>query len=167
MVYKDFIACVERHQTEKVRALYFESCCATTTIPDPILSSVPKLVQLLEKTEPPLCQKGQSIYLFGLQPCAMASHSDISRQHLCCVLKYLLLDDGSHQPSDWSGEHNIVIDFSTGEVMDNQRYLSKVFDQKSAGISYGMLHDADQSNTQVHAITLKKDLNIAQKYYDC
>lgn len=167
MVYEDFIACVEQHQTNKVKALYFKSCCATTALPHPILASIPTLVQFLEKTEPSLCQKGQSLYLFGLQPCAMASPPDTAQPHLCCVLKYLLLEEGKHKPSDWSEEHNLVIDFTTGEVMDSQHYLSRVFDQASQGISYGMLYHSHQYNTRVHAITSEKGLNISQKYYDC
>ncbi len=167
VIYEDFIACVEQHQTDKVKALYFESCCTTKAIPNPVLSGVPSLIQFLEKTEPALCQKGQCLYLFGLQPCAMVPHSDASEQQLYYVLKYLLLDDNKNRPADWSEEHNIVIDFSKGEVMDNQRYLSKVFDQKPEGISYGMLYHAVPCNTPVQALISEQGLNPVQTHYDC
>ena len=179
MIYKDFIACVARHQTEQVKVLYFESCCSTTAIPNSILGLVPNLIRLLQEIQPSLCKKGQIMHLFGLQPCAIAPysseykkadsrvHTQHSDPHLCCVLKYLLLYNHSHQPSTWSEENTIVIDFTTGEVMDNQRYLSLVFNHKPEGISYGMLYHSDQDHTRIHAAKDERLFNTMHQYYDC
>jgi hypothetical protein len=51
--------------------------------------------------------------------------------------------------------------------MDNQRYLSRVFDQMPEGISYGILYRSSQYNTQIHSNIPEKNLNPVRKHYDC
>lgn len=161
MDYGDFIEFVGRHQTERVKGLHFDSCCATNGIPSSVLSFIPQLIRLLHNSHIFLSEPDQIIYLFGLQPCVIAlqpSLSEIadeknSESHLCYVIKYLLLDRHQKQPSTWSKEHNLVINFTTGQLMDNQYYLSMVFNLDTQGTVYGKIYDQEANDTLFNKVT--------------
>ena len=162
MLYNNFIACTRSHETEFVKGLYFESCCAMETIPDSICSLIPQLICLLQKQRLMIGSQNQVMYLFGLQVCSVVPnsnnqdmtdlivHSKYPAQSLYYVLKYLLLERNLKKPDTWDHEHNLVVNFNSGDVMDNLYYLSLVFEQKPQGTLYGNFYDQDQSRKYSH-----------------
>jgi hypothetical protein len=154
MTYDHFIAALKQHQTAHVKALAFPESCAPQKIPDSFASLLPDVVELLEKHIQQFCKETQEILiLFSLQPGSVTVNSDtpitlnriINDQcptnHLCCSLSYLIVPKTEFKRvTSWQGAQTIMVDFTTGVVMDGDRYLSLLFSAAPAGIAYGNLN---------------------------
>jgi hypothetical protein len=63
--------------------------------------------------------------------------------HFCCVLQYFLTPKPFFQ-HDFNNKktQSLIIDFTTGLIMDNQLYFSKLFSLPEQGLVYGNLNQA-------------------------
>ena len=151
MFYQDFIQCVHEQDSAKIKALNIEESCATEQVPQEVLYLFPALIKLLEKNLT-FVSSNEVMLLFGLQPCAVFIHSDFPltsnrifdkedpSRHLCCVLQYFLASKiSTGQDRNWQKTETVVVDFTTGFLMDNECYFAKVFDLPSQGLVYGNL----------------------------
>jgi len=155
MFYQDFIQCVHEQGSAKVKALNIVESCATEQVPQEVLRIFPALIKLLEKNLT-FTPSNEVMLLFGLQPCAVSLHSDFPVtcnrifdkedpfRHLCCVLQYFLAPKISlGQDRNWQKTQTLVIDFTTGFLMDNECYFSRVFALPSQGLVYGSLQPTE------------------------
>jgi hypothetical protein len=153
MTYDHFIDVLTGYQTSHVKALAFPNSCAPKRIPSAFALLLSDVVALLEQHSAQLCPTNQVIALFGLQPSSVALTSDyplllnrvLNKQHpnvhLCCSLAYLKTPkDQLSQIESWQGAQNLIIDFTTGIVMDGLCYLSQIFSEPKKGIVYGILN---------------------------
>jgi hypothetical protein len=154
MEYTYFIGILKQHQTRHVKALAFPQSCAPVQIPGLFGLLLPDIVELLENRIDQFCTGDQVLALFGLQPGSIALASDYPQQHdriinaqhprvhLCCSLAYLTsAEQQLMQIETWHGSQNIIIDFTTGAVMDGRQYLALVLNQPLPGIIYGTLDE--------------------------
>lgn len=155
MTYSRFIKVLRQYQTPHVKALAFPQSCAPSKIPNAFRLLLPDIIELLESHIDQFCAQDQVMALFGLQPGSVAltssapgllnriSNAQYPDTHLCCSLAYLTLSKQQlKQIQSWHGSQNIIVDFTTGLVMDGPRYLSQVFAESPKGIVYGSLNPA-------------------------
>jgi hypothetical protein len=140
MTYEQFIGTLRQHETLHVKALSFPESCSPRKIPEAFLSLLPKVIKILEKKAAKLCRfNNQVVALFGLQaaPIAIKSTLPITSQriintrnpeyHLCCSLSYLVTSvEGFQDIQSWEGAENIIIDFTSGEIMNGNYYIAKL-----------------------------------------
>jgi hypothetical protein len=153
MTYNHFICILKKHQTPRIKALALPKSCAPHKIPQSFASLLPDIIELLEKHIHYFCLDAHQILaLFGLQPTSVTINTDmpinanriINEQeptnHLCCSLTYLVTSklELEHIES-WQDAQTIMIDFTSGLVMDGPRYMSMLFGGPLAGIAYGNL----------------------------
>lgn len=167
MVYQDFIRCIEQHQTARVTALAISESCSMQSIPKVILSLIPNMIEILDKKHHHFSANNEIIAIFGLQPCLLAIKSEFpktskriinkerSDNHLCCVLKYVSLSrEQLAKQSTWLTSHDLIIDFTTGNLMDHQYYLSQVIPLSAQGTIFSVL-----DNANLHAVWQKISTN--------
>jgi hypothetical protein len=155
MTYDHLIALLKQHQTLRIKAIAFPQSCTPNQIPDAFGQLLPDIIKLLEAHIEQFCGNEHVLVLFGLQPGSISFTSDYPVQlnrildnqqphiHLCCTLAYLTSPQHQlEQLQSWQGAQNIIIDFTTGTVMDGDRYFSQVFSEPLKGIVYGMLDNS-------------------------
>lgn len=152
MIYREFIDILGKTQTKQVKAIAFPSSCAITRIPRAFNILLPCIVQCIQAEINSFCSTNELIAIFGLQMSSGTVQTEMpkklhriydkhhSNYHLCCVLSYLILPiENSTLPEDWQNSRSILIDFTSGEIMDGERYLSLVFNHPVNGKLYGTL----------------------------
>lgn len=157
MVYQDFIKKVDQQKSRTVKALSLENSCSTNKIPAIVLSLIPNLIQLLENHSS-FSHPKQNLMLCGLQPVAVSIQSifpllskriwDLCHpnMHFCCVLHYLFIPKKIRtlEMTENYQCQTLIIDFTTGLLMDNQCYLSKALGLlPTNGTVYGCLNQDD------------------------
>jgi hypothetical protein len=154
MKYDHFINVLRKHQTPHIKAVAFPESCAPNKIPESFAALLPDIIELLETRIQQFCTKThQILVLFGLQLGSMTVNSNIPlsqgriindqqpTNHLCCSLSYLVVQKNELQHiQSWHGAQTIMVDFTTGLVMDAQQYVSLLFSEPSTGITYGKLN---------------------------
>jgi hypothetical protein len=139
MTYEQFIGTLMQHETSHVKALSFPESCSPRRIPDNFLVLLPAIIKILDRQKSKLCQINQIVALFGLQAAPVAIKSSLPitsqriidarnpEQHLCCSLAYLITCTHTlSQIKSWEGAENIIVDFTSGEIMDGNYYLAKL-----------------------------------------
>lgn len=153
MRYERFIGVLEQNQTARVKAISFPESCSLTKIPEGFLALLPEVIKILESKITRLCGFNQVIAIFGLQvaPIAIKSPLPLAEgrisnpsnpyQHLCVSLSYLVgCPQELSKVKSWAGAENIVIDFTSGEVMSAKYYMSKLFKDAGARVNlYGQI----------------------------
>lgn len=134
MEYQKFISVISQNQTAKVKPVSLPNSSSPWPIPDKFQALLPDVIRIIEKNFDDLSDEKQFIAIFGFQPTGMAIESDLPiinnriflrnhmRSHLSCSLYYLPVDDLGKQ-QNWSRYKSIVIDFTSGIVMDSNYYL--------------------------------------------
>lgn len=154
MKYEHFIKTLKQCQTPRIRAVAFPKSCSPHKIPEVFAALIPHIIKLLEEHIAHFCQTNyQILVLFGLQPSSININTSvpitlnriINRQqptnHLCCSLTYLVVSKKEFENiNSWQGAQAIIIDFTTGLVMDGKHYISLLFNEPSKGIIYGELN---------------------------
>jgi hypothetical protein len=139
MIYEQFIGALREHETPHIKALSFPESCSPKKIPDAFLSLLPQIIKILEKQLTKLCKLNQVVALFGLQTAPIAIKSTLpvtskriiniknTEHHLCCSLSYLITSaENFNHIKSWEGAENIIIDFTSGEIMDSDYYIAKL-----------------------------------------
>ena len=160
MKYQDFIAIVKQHQTAQIKTVAFPGCCTMDEIPDVFASLLPEIIQILADNLPSLCAENQVLTVIGMQigPPMLESvmplklkriyNADYPTQHFCLVLQYLLLTSEQLQQGvdSWYGSETLMIDFTTGKIMDAEYYLSLMLNNTLKGICYGQIAEQQVEN---------------------
>lgn len=134
MIYTDFIKHLRALETKHIRVLSFPSSCSESQLPENFSCLFPEILNILEQNISVLSPENKIIGLFSLQAAAGRISSSLRKKlhcqapdyHLCYVLNYLILPfsaSNKYQVSDWDKYQSLVIDFTSGEVMDIDRYL--------------------------------------------
>ncbi len=124
-----------------------------SNIPNEFILLLPNIVEIVHSNKEKLCKKNEVIAIFGMQVSFMSITSDIPRItnrvinsnnpncHLCCNLNYLVTDaQKQNKATSWEGAKTIMIDFTTGVVMDKIEYLKQIVNKnESCGRVYGYL----------------------------
>lgn len=170
MDYSDFVNVLKQCQTPRIKVLSFPESCAPHKIPSGFLGLLPAVVQLLNSCLQMFCRDSQQVLaLFGLQLGSVMINSDAPlqlqrvidqknpRQHLCCSLAFLTLSEREmQQTKNWQTAHTLMIDFTTGLVMDGDYYTALVMNESpSEGVVYGTL-DTHQLTDLWKTQTLKQ-----------
>lgn len=142
MQYEHFIRVIESYQTEHVQAIAFPGSCAPDQVPPEFAVLFADIVITLEKQHHLLCQPDEVIAIFGIQagPALLKSSQPLRLNriicdgnptyHLCLVLQYLVAKPSQlSQLSSWQGSRNLVVDFTTGQIMDPAYYVALVQQQ--------------------------------------
>jgi len=151
MEYNNFISTIKTYQTKWITAIYIPNSCAMTQIPTAFGLMFPSLLEIVQCNYDNLCAKNKIIAVFGLQVSFTPIISDlpelfdrvindeIPKCHFCCNLDYLAIEPSKLKNiQSWEGSQTIVIDFTTGMVMDSAEYLNKIFSKSD---SPGMVYD--------------------------
>jgi hypothetical protein len=153
MKYKHFINLLEQHQTKHIKMLAFPGCCTMDEIPDIFASLLSEIFQILEENLRLLCANNQVLAIIGMQkgPPMLESSvpvmanrvysPDHPQQHFCLVLQYLLLTPEQIEQGvdSWYGSETLMIDFTTGKIMDAEYYLAALLNQTPKGVCYGQV----------------------------
>jgi hypothetical protein len=154
MTYNEFIQLLETHQTANVKCLSFPGCSAPSPIPNEFMSLLPEIIKVLDNNIRTFCKEDQVLAIIGLQlgPPMMRSrtpeklnrfiHKAYPHQHFCCVLQYMIVNrDDLENTTCWQGAQTLMVDFTTGDVMDGQRYIFRVLGDAPEGTVYGTIND--------------------------
>jgi hypothetical protein len=151
MKYKEFISAVKHNQPETVNALNLPESSAPDAIPKKFSALIPEILNIIDKNFNELADGMSTIGVFGLQPVGFTPHSNTSIKkngcatshsllnHLWCVL-YFLPTNSLSSIKSWGNFKSIVIDFTKGIVIDQERYLHCVIHSKGTGKIYGKIN---------------------------
>ena len=144
MQYEHFIKAIETYQTKHVQAIAFPASCAPEQAPSEFAAFLADVIILLEQYHHALCQSDEIIAIFGIQagPALLKSqlplrldriaYDNNPTYHFCLILQYLVTDSNQlSQLSSWQGSHNLVLDFTTGYIMDPAYYVALVQQEQS------------------------------------
>lgn len=138
MKYDYFIGMLKYHQTTRIRAFNGPQQTNPEHVPDAFALLIPDIISILTENFNEFCGLDQGIVIFGLQPASRMIASNIPLEqerfidgfqidyHLCCTLDFFKVPMSQIDEADWHCTDSIVIDFTTGEVMDSDRLLSKL-----------------------------------------
>jgi hypothetical protein len=152
MPYSLFVKTIQQHQTDDIKVFLGRKASALERVP---LSFIKLLGHVLPLMQANINQLRPNLHdlivIFGLQPAAvmistMTTGNEAKQNtHFCCTLDYMCC------PHDQSTEltrlsslqyktHTLMIDFTTGEIMDEDRYLAKICSENETnGYSYGYI----------------------------
>lgn len=152
MDYTQFIKAVNRHKTANITALKIPSSCAMEQIPDLFSNLMGNICDIIKSNINKFCNNNEVIAIFGLQPSIAPITSEIPKKlnriinpkhpdwHFCCTLSYMALKtEKISTTKSWHNSKSIVIDFTTGAIIDADRYLTTILSQKINGTVYGCL----------------------------
>lgn len=154
MQYEHFIRVIESYQTQHVQAIAFPGSCAPEQVPSEFAVLFADIVIALEQKHHLLCQPDEVIAIFGIQagPALLKSRLPLRLNriicdgnptyHLCLVLQYLITKPSQlRQLSSWQGSRNLVLDFTTGHIMDPAHYVALVQQQAlQQGLMLGQMN---------------------------
>jgi hypothetical protein len=151
MDYKTFINTIEQHQTEKIKSMNRPESSSPWPIPENFQVLLPDVTKIIEYNFDDLSDAKSYIAIFGFQTTGVAIESDFPiinnriflpdhmRSHLSCVLYYLPVDD-INQPQDWAYYKSVVIDFTSGIVMNANYYLYMMGARTTGGKVLGKIN---------------------------
>jgi len=152
MTYQSFINFLTSLETKNVKAIPFLNSCATTQIPNSFLVLFPEIIKFLHKHLNEFCHENEIIGIFGLQITAHNLKSNLPKQlnriaylhspseHFCCNLNFLVSNQKTIKAiNNWHGYKSLIIDFTTGEIMNPEQYIYLLAFTDKAGKIYGKL----------------------------
>lgn len=167
MEYKSFTKIIKRGGCKEIDALSIPESCSMTRIPDEFGLLLPNVLKILHDNLYDLCDKEEEINIIGMQVSFTPIISDLPRildrvvdpkhhdWHFCCSLNYLVVRKvGDQKVKSWENAKSVIIDFTTGVVMDPNKYLSFVLNQEKGGTIYGYL-DSSLLNKIWNLINIK------------
>jgi hypothetical protein len=101
---------------------------AMSEIPASFIQTLPEILKLMSRSLDLLCQdKNKGILIVGIRPCvSMIEEND--RSHFCCSLEFEIHPlKELHQIDKRTHTFSVIINFSTGEIMNNDMYVNKLF----------------------------------------
>lgn len=148
-----FFMTMQSCETGSVVAINVPESCHMTQIPSEFRFLFPDLIKIINDNKKRICNKGEVIAVFGLQVSFMPIVSDIpiitnrvisdekAQYHFCCNLNYLTVKPSEcNKIISWDGAQTIIVDFTTGAVLNSIEYLNRVFNKaNTAGTVYGYL----------------------------
>lgn len=153
MQYEHFIRVIESYQTNHVKAISFPGSCAPDQVPPEFAVLFADIVITLEQQHHLLCQPDEVIAIFGIQagPALLKSKLPLRLNriicdgnptyHLCLVLQYLVTKPNQlSQLSSWQGSRNLLLDFTTGQMMDPVYYIGLMQQQPQQGLLLGQMN---------------------------
>lgn len=139
-----FFGMVGQFETNRIQAYQGAiDSSALHQVPEAFGVLLQSIITIFHQNLDKFCQPDQKLLLIGLQPLAIKYYSDYpiekkrifsaddSRAHFCCTLEYMRA--GLSQPANmpWQDTRSILIDFTTGEVMDRDFFLARIMGQDS------------------------------------
>jgi hypothetical protein len=154
MDYHYFINRIKHHETDRIRAFRGARRTKPEQIPDAFALLMPEIIKILQLNISRICPTGMGMVIFGLQPAGGMSVSNrpqllnrrvkgqSNKSHFCCTLDYVLSPMEKIGVSEgWDHTHSIVIDFTSGEIMDCDRYHSQLFNKPETGVLFGRINN--------------------------
>ncbi len=155
MRYDYFIGMVRNHETSRIRSFSGSQQTNPEHIPAAFALLMPEVIAILKENFNEVCEADQGIVIFGLQPASgmIASNRPLELErfvdglqldyHFCCTLDFFKVPMSQIDKADdhWHCTDSVVIDFTSGEVMDSDRFLSKLHALPEAGKLYGCIKE--------------------------
>jgi len=152
MDYQDFVGALSRCEGKNVKVRAIKNLCYPTPIPEAILPLFQDMMGILQAARKTLFKKDEKIIIFGIQFTPVARESDAPlalkrvfnpkapKTHLSCSVQYVKksMSDSSEINPVKSCE-SVIVDFTVGEVVDSNYYLSKITHQNFGGKLYGLI----------------------------
>lgn len=151
-----FFGMIGQFETNRIQAYRGQiDSSALHKIPRPFGMLMHNIIDILHTKLRQLCQLDEKILLIGFQPVAIKYYSDLplqrqriynaaeKRVHFCCTLEYITVPIEKSSGFKWQATQSILIDFSSGMVMDREYFLGLLLqssDNNPKGI-LGMLDD--------------------------
>jgi len=139
MEYDYFIGMIKHYETSRVKAFRGQAQSASHAIPNAFGLLLDEVVQILHRNLPSLCQQQEGLVIFGLQSAGSTIKSNkpfINNRildhghpdnHFCCTLEFSIVPRTLlKQDVDWEETQSVIIDFTTGIVMDKEQYLAQL-----------------------------------------
>jgi hypothetical protein len=166
MTYQQFIYYLKKNQTDNVKPLYIPESCSVNQIPQAFATLLHDIVSLIQNQLDLFCAQNQWVALFGFQVASGFIQSSLPKLfkrihypeqpdcHFCCVLYYRTLTPKEYinrkqfprcsagtaeKIESWGAYKTIVVDFTTGTVMDVEHYLGLITQTHDKGKIYGSL----------------------------
>lgn len=152
MEYQRFTKIVKQQNNNRVKALSIPSSCATTQIPTSFSTLLPDIINIMHDNIKTLCEETEVLALFGFQVTSIPLTSELPQKlnrsidennpdfHFCCNLSYLALKTKQLKSvKTWNNAKSIVVDFTTGTVMDATQYLHQILEKGPEGNILGHL----------------------------
>jgi len=150
--YDQFIQILKAYENAQMKVHAMPQSSYMESFPSLFLLLLPEAWRIIHQTLPHLYGSQEQIILFGFQQAPMGYFSDFPlktgriyqthepRQHLCYTLSYVTQErETIPLQTDWSKSKSLVIDFTTGAVMNANQYLSLLLEKELGGVIYGHL----------------------------
>lgn len=154
MKYDYFIGMVKHHQTTRIRAFSGLQQTNPEHVPAAFALLMPEIFSILNEHISDICNTDEVMVIFGLQPASrmIASNMPLEKErfikglqpdyHLCCTLDFFKVPMQQIESSDaWSCTDSVVVDFTSGELMDSDRLLAKLHASSENGKLYGCIRE--------------------------
>lgn len=152
MNYDYFIGMVKHHETNRIRAYRGTQQTSPEHVPAAFALLMPEIISIINFNFSEICKPEESIVIFGLQPASamIASNQplELGRSieglqpdyHFCCTLDFFRTTTiEPHQNEEWVNTDSIIVDFTTGQMMDSDRFLAKLHFLPKQGKFYGRI----------------------------
>lgn len=154
MTYDYFIGMVKHHQNTRIRAFSGVQQTNPEHVPAAFALLMPEIFSILNEHLDDICDMDEVMVIFGLQPASrmFASNMPLEKErfieglqpdyHLCCTLDFFKVPMQQIESNDaWSCTNSVVVDFTSGEVMDSDRLLAKLQVSSESGKLYGRIKE--------------------------
>lgn len=153
MTYDYFIKMVKHHQTDRIRAFSGSQQANPEHVPTAFVLLMPEIIAVLNENLETICEPEQVMVIFGLQPATrmIASNKPLEKErfieglqpdyHLCCTLDFFKVAVDHMGSESWNCTDSIVIDFTSGEIMDSDQLLAKLNLDSKPGKLYGHINE--------------------------
>jgi hypothetical protein len=155
MEYKNFMQLLEQSARKRIKPLPLLTSSLPTRIPEAFRWTIPSIIAVLDANLNKICPaRNKIIAIYSLKIATLAIWSKIlhpdriidsinKQYHFICILSYMLVEQEKLATiTVWTSEatHNIAIDFTTGEIMDQNCYFKKAHcPQPDSGMIYGYI----------------------------
>lgn len=139
MKYDYLIGMVKQHETSRIRAFNGPQQTNLESVPDAFALLIPEIIRILNRNLNEICDPDQKVVIFGLQPASgmITSSQPFEKArfikglwldyHFCCTLDFfkVKISEG-YEAHNWHCTDSVIIDFTSGEIMDSDRFLAKL-----------------------------------------
>ncbi|MDX2164900.1 MAG: hypothetical protein SFW07_05745 [Gammaproteobacteria bacterium] len=159
MDYQDFVGALSDCQMDNIKVQAVKDMCYSSPLPKAILPLFQDILSILQTTTT-LFTKKEKIIIFGIQFTAVTLESNqplvlnrvynrkSPKAHLSCSIQYVKTRISDVAITDAAKNiETLVIDFTLGEVVDTNYYLSKVMHKNLGGTLYGLIKNEKLSST--------------------
>lgn len=150
MKHEYLIGKIKQYQTPRIRAYEGGVNSKPEQVPAAFALLIPEIFAILSVNLDNICEPSEGLVIFGLQPASTMLTSNAPMElkrsipslqpdyHFCCTLDYFIVPLGElDKTHHWQKTHSIIIDFTSGKLMDSDRFLAQHCIEPITGKEFG------------------------------